>query len=123
MDFFCLSPNGIRVGYPSATLLRGQSRAHRAACATGRAVLVLTANRRYAVRGVRPGTRLAAVARRLHLGAPFHVGRNDWYFFSRGGANGHAQGRGTAGSRKSVWSTGHSRPVARASGDSFAASY
>ena len=87
MDFFCLTPNGIRVGYPSATLLRTLSRATRRAV-NGRAVLVLTANRRYALNGVRPATRLASVARRLHAGRPFHVGRNDWYFFSRGGANG-----------------------------------
>ncbi|HET9102433.1 MAG TPA: alpha/beta fold hydrolase [Solirubrobacteraceae bacterium] len=87
MDFFCLSPNGIRVGYPSARLLRTLPQAIRRRV-RGRAVLVLTANRRYAVNGVRPDTRLARVARRLHTGRGFHVGRNDWYFFSRRGANG-----------------------------------
>lgn len=51
-------------------------------------MLVLTANRRYRLRGVRPGSRLAPVARRLRVGRPFHVGRNDWYFVTRGAANG-----------------------------------
>jgi hypothetical protein len=41
--------------------------------------LALSANRHYALHGVRPGTRLAKVARRLHAGKPFHVGRNFWY--------------------------------------------
>jgi hypothetical protein len=87
MDFFCLSLTGIRVGYPSATLLRGQSRAAQRRL-RNHAVLVLSSNRRYALRGVRPGGRLAPAARRLHTGRPFHVGRNDWYFVTRGGANG-----------------------------------
>jgi hypothetical protein len=42
-------------------------------------VLALTANRFYALRGVRPGTRLATVARHLRVGRSFHVGRNTWY--------------------------------------------
>jgi hypothetical protein len=78
MDFFCLSPNGIRVGFPSPALLsslRGRQRGG----ASGKVVLALSANRHYALHGVRPGTRLAKVARRLHAGKPFHVGRNFWY--------------------------------------------
>jgi putative CocE/NonD family hydrolase len=72
MDFFCLSPTGIRVGYRK-----------------GRVVLVLTANRRYAVRGVHSNTRLSRkLARRLHAGKGFKVGRNTWYLVSNGPSRG-----------------------------------
>jgi hypothetical protein len=78
MEFFCLSGQGIRVGYPSAALLRTLRRSERSG-ERGKVVLALTANRHYALDGVRPGTRLATVAARLHVSHPFHVGRNFWY--------------------------------------------
>ncbi|HEY3727860.1 MAG TPA: CocE/NonD family hydrolase [Solirubrobacteraceae bacterium] len=78
MDFFCLSPNGIRVGFPSPGLLRTIPRRQRGG-SRGKVVLALTANRHYALHGVKPGTRLSKVARRLHVSQPFHVGRNSWY--------------------------------------------
>lgn len=78
MDFFCLTPNGIRIGLASPRLIRSLPRRSRHGLAN-RIVLALTANRHFALRGVRPSTRLARVARRLHAGRPFHVGRNDWY--------------------------------------------
>jgi alpha-glucosidase (family GH31 glycosyl hydrolase) len=62
MDFYCLAPHGIRVGFHGR-----------------RAVLALTANRHYAIRGIRPGLRLAVAARRVRLLGPFHVGLNFWY--------------------------------------------
>jgi hypothetical protein len=64
MDFFCLSDGGIRAGYRSS-----------------RVVLLLTDDRRYALAGVRPGARFAAVARRLHLRPRqgVHVGANTWF--------------------------------------------
>jgi hypothetical protein len=71
MVFFCLHGIGIRVGY-----LRG------------RAVLALTANRHYALRGVRPGARLTAVARRLNSGRGSRVGRNTWYLVALGRGRG-----------------------------------
>jgi hypothetical protein len=71
MEFFCLSPIGVRVGF-----------------AQGRTVLLLTANRHYALRGVRPGARLAAVSRRLHAGRPFHIGLNYWYLVPDGSVTG-----------------------------------
>jgi len=75
MDFFCPAHEGIRVGYAPAGLLTrlgpGARRRLR-----GRVVLVLTANRHDALRGVRPGESLARAARRLHAGRGFHVGRN-----------------------------------------------
>ena len=54
----------------------------------GRIVLALTANRNYALDGVRPGARLATVAERLALGAPFRWGRNTWYLVHGRRANG-----------------------------------
>jgi hypothetical protein len=44
-----------------------------------RVILALTANPYYALKGVRPGSRVAAAPRRLHLTKPFHIGRNYWY--------------------------------------------
>jgi len=87
MDFFCPARRGIRVGYPSPKLLRGVSRGE---CrrVQGRAVLILTANRRYPLRGVRPGNRLARVARRLRVGRGFHVGLNWWYLAPNGSSRG-----------------------------------
>ena len=43
MDFFCLTPNGIRVAYPSPGMLRKLSPKARKQV-RGRVILVLTAN-------------------------------------------------------------------------------
>ncbi len=78
MVFYCLTPTGIRAGFPSPRLLALLPRAqHRRA--RGTVVLALTSNRHFALRGVRPGARLGSVARRLRVGQPFLVGRNRWY--------------------------------------------
>jgi hypothetical protein len=60
MDFFCLAGSGIRVGYPSAKLLRFLPRATRGGL-RDTAVLALTANEHYALHGVKPGTRIKTV--------------------------------------------------------------
>jgi hypothetical protein len=86
-DDFCLRGWGIRVGYPSRKLLRLLPRRERSALA-GRVVIALTANRYYKLDGVRPGTSLAAVRRRLKIGRPFHIGLNDWYIVPGRVANG-----------------------------------
>ena len=78
MDFFCLSPIGIRVAYPSRTELRSLSRRAQRRV-RGRAVLALTANPHYALRGVHPGARLAPVVRRLRVSRGIRIGRNTWY--------------------------------------------
>jgi pimeloyl-ACP methyl ester carboxylesterase len=78
MDRFCLSGGAIRVGYPSAKLLRRLSPAVRSHL-RGKIILALTANRRYALAGMRPGTRLGATGRRLAAEKPFHIGLNRWY--------------------------------------------
>jgi dienelactone hydrolase len=88
MDFFCRASHRIRVGYPSATLLRRLSRSQRRQV-SGRAILVLTASHHYALRGVRPGARLTRrLARRLRLRRPFHVGKNRWYLAAEPGSRG-----------------------------------
>jgi len=87
MQFFCFSPIGIRVGYASPRLLRSVPRRERNAFAE-RVVLVLSANRRYTLHGVRPGARLAPVARRLHVRGPFHIGLNYWYLVPDGSVTG-----------------------------------
>ncbi len=83
MDFFCLTPIGVRVAFTTPKLLRGLSPSQQRRL-RGRAVLALTANPYYALDGVRPGARVVTVAQRLGLGAPFHVGLNYWYFGSNG---------------------------------------
>lgn len=87
MDFFCPNHDGIRVGYPSPKLLRTLSRSARGRV-QGRVVLALTANPHYALRGVRPGARLTAIARRVKIGKGFHVGLNWWYLWSNGSSRG-----------------------------------
>jgi hypothetical protein len=83
MDFFCLTPTGIRVGYASPWLLERLPRPERGRL-WGRVVWTSTSNPFYALRGVHPGTRLATVARRLRTGAPFHIGLNYWYLTPNG---------------------------------------
>lgn len=78
-DNFCLFAGpGIRVGYPSAKLLRSLPPSERTPI-TDRIVLALTANPFYALQGARPGMRLAAVAARLKLAKALRIGLNDWY--------------------------------------------
>jgi putative CocE/NonD family hydrolase len=69
LDYFCLTSEGIRVGY-----LRGH------------AVLALTANGHYAIAGVHVGARVRSVARRLGLGRALALGRNVWYLGRAGAA-------------------------------------
>jgi hypothetical protein len=78
MDFFCLKPIGIRAAYASPAVVRKLRRAQRRRL-LGRIVLLLTADRRYSVRGARAGTRLSKVARRLTVSRRIRIGRNDWY--------------------------------------------
>ncbi len=84
-DYFCLTPNGIRVWYASPKLLKGLSRRVRSQI-SGRVMVTLTANAHYTLRGIRPGATLAAARRALAPRGPFHVGRNDWYLAPNGPA-------------------------------------
>jgi beta-glucosidase len=88
-DFYCLrSGAGIRVGYPSRRELRSLSRRTRRRV-TGRAVLVLAANRHYTLGRVRPGMTLRSARRVAHVGRGYRVGRNVWYLLA---AHGRARG-------------------------------
>lgn len=81
-DDFCLRGGRIRAGYPTGALLRSLSRRLRRQ-SRGRVAIALTANRFYALNGVRHGARLGAVAHRLRVGRPFHIGLNFWYIVPR----------------------------------------
>jgi ABC-2 type transport system ATP-binding protein len=82
-DFFCLTPIGIRVGYASPKLLSELPARDRHRY-RDRVIWISTANRRYAIGGVRAGARLRAATGPLHLGRPIHVGQNLWYFGHHG---------------------------------------
>ncbi|MGI9184531.1 MAG: hypothetical protein ACR2GZ_06125 [Solirubrobacteraceae bacterium] len=87
-DLFCLSHGGVRVAVASSPrLLRKLARRERRRV-RGRVVLILTGNHFYALHGIRPGTRLARVRRRLRPSRPFRVGRNLWYFSANGASTG-----------------------------------
>lgn len=77
---FCLYAGfGIRAATPTAKLLRPLKRKARAAL-TGRLVIALTPNRFYQLDGILPGSQISAVPKRLHVGKPFVIGQNTWYF-------------------------------------------
>ncbi|MBA3305546.1 MAG: exo-alpha-sialidase [Thermoleophilaceae bacterium] len=81
MDRYCIAGGGsLRIGYPTARLNRTLGRAQRRRV-RGRALLVLTSSRRYAIRRVRPGMRTAALRRRLRgeRRVRVRVGVNVWY--------------------------------------------
>jgi len=81
-DFFCQ----IRAGYASPRLLRSAAGAQRRRL-RDRIVIILTANRGYAIRGIVSGTRLRGLAGRLRA-QRFEVGRNTWYLFADGPSRG-----------------------------------
>jgi hypothetical protein len=78
MDFFCLTPGGIRAGYASPQLLK-RLKARQRARFRGRVVFISTASPFFSLRGVRPGATLRAARRVLHLSLPIRVGLNSWY--------------------------------------------
>lgn len=79
MDFFCLAgAGGVRAGYLDARALARLPRGLRRTVA-GRAILLLSANRSYALHGVRPGDSLGTARRRLAIWRAFTIGRNRWY--------------------------------------------
>jgi ABC-2 type transport system ATP-binding protein len=77
MDFFCSLNGRIRIGYGAPSALRSLSARQRTQL-KGHAVLILTGNKHYAIRGIRPGTKLSTARKQLHL-TTFRVGRNYWY--------------------------------------------
>jgi hypothetical protein len=77
-DFYCLAPVGIRAGVTPPGVLRTLARAARARY-RGRLVLLLSADRHYALRGVRAGARFSTVRRRLRVGRAYQIGANTFY--------------------------------------------
>jgi hypothetical protein len=82
-DYFCLVGGGIRVGYPAPQLLAILPASERGAY-RARLIWMSTSNSRYAIHGVRNGTRLEAAAVRLRLEPVIVVGVNDWYLAPNG---------------------------------------
>ena len=83
-EFFCLSPEGIRVGFASPRLLSALPPSERSRV-RGRAVLILTANPHYhALAGITHGDRIAGARARLRLGRALHLGVNYWYLVPTG---------------------------------------
>ena len=64
-----------RVGYGNATTLRDGKLLR---SLSPHVVFATTANPYYSLDGVRPGTRVASVVKRLHLGRPIRIGPNTW---------------------------------------------
>jgi hypothetical protein len=87
MDFFCPQRRGIRVGYPSPKLLSHLAGARRRRI-RGRAILILTANPRYLLHGIRPGASLRAARRAMRLSRAYRVGLNIWYLAPNGPSRG-----------------------------------
>ena len=85
VDFFCFTPQGVRVGYPSALLLRSLTHGARARYA-GHVIWISTGSARYAVNGIRHGATLQVAAAKLRLSPVFVVGLNDWYLAPYGGS-------------------------------------
>ena len=84
VDRFCHADGSTtRIGYPSPRLNRILSRRKRRKL-KGRAVLILTASRHYALRGVSNGTKLKQLRRRYPRLRRFKVGANTWYLARRG---------------------------------------
>jgi poly(hydroxyalkanoate) depolymerase family esterase len=92
-EFFCLSRGGIRAAYATPKLLSRIPRSARRGW-SGRTVLLLTANRRYRLQGVRPDTTLAAARRAVSLKHPVRLGKNAWYMVRVGALVGIVQVRG-----------------------------
>ena len=77
-EFFCLTPQGVRVGYASPKLLKTlPAREH--GKLSGRVIWISTSSAYYNVSGVRPGATVSAASKKLKLSKVFVIGQNDWY--------------------------------------------
>ncbi len=84
-EFFCLTPNGVRVGLGSPALLKTLPKRERGKY-SDRVVWVSTSSAYYAVKGIRAGATVAAAGKKLKLESPFHIGLNFWYLAPNGGS-------------------------------------
>jgi hypothetical protein len=82
MDRFCMGRRHVRIGYASRGLLSrlGRSKRDRAA---RRAVLILVSHPHYSIRGVRAGSTVRSLRRRVRGLRSFRIGANRW-FIARG---------------------------------------
>ncbi len=79
VDRYCMAGGGaLRIAYPTARLIRPLGRSQRKRIRT-RAVLVLTSSRRYRIRGIRPGSGVRNLHRRLRGERRVRVGASVWY--------------------------------------------
>jgi hypothetical protein len=85
-DVFCLTPAGLTVGYGSSSRLLGLVARSARGSLAGRVVWIATANRQFALGGVRVGTKLTVAARRLKLGKVLAIAAAHWYLAPAGGA-------------------------------------
>lgn len=84
-DLFCLTPAGVRAGYPSARLLRALSAAQRKQL-EGRVIWATTANPHFTIGALGPGATLISARRALARGKLFAAGPVDWYLAPAGPA-------------------------------------
>jgi Putative Ig domain len=80
-DLFCLTPTGVRVGYPSPSLLDTLTSSLRKKLA-GHVIWATTANRHYSFGAIRPGVKLATAKRAMATATRVVVGRVAWYFLT-----------------------------------------
>jgi ABC-2 type transport system ATP-binding protein len=79
IDRYCATGGGtFRMGYPSRRLNHGVERSTRRRI-SGRTVLALTTSKRYSVRGIKRGTTVRTLRRRLRGEHRIRVGANTWY--------------------------------------------
>jgi Lipase C-terminal domain/Lipase (class 2) len=90
MDRYCAAGGGsFRIGYPTGRLSRRQR-----ALAKRRVILIVTSSKRFAVAGIRPGSRVRTLRRRLRGERRLRVGRNVWYLDRGRGATRVYKARG-----------------------------
>ncbi len=87
MDYFCLTPIGVRIGYGLGKVARRFSAAQQHQFG-GKVVLMLTSNTFYSLRGVLPGMKLATARRRVKLSRGIRIGANTWYLFAANASRG-----------------------------------
>jgi hypothetical protein len=85
IDRYCAAGGGtFRIGYPTRRLNRGLGRSLRARI-RNRAVLILTSSKHFSVKGIKRGTSVRRLHRRLRGEWRVRVGHNAWYLARSGG--------------------------------------
>jgi Beta-propeller repeat len=80
IDRYCVTGGGaLRIGYPTARLLRARSLRSRVKKRQGKALLALTSSKRFTSHRLRVGDTTSTLRKRLHHARHIRVGRNTWY--------------------------------------------